>query len=163
MTVEELVIKHVTWLRKKALRYYNDRHDADDLASETIYKCLSHAKLFDSERSFKPWAITIMENIYKTQYNRRRCVLFTGCPDFDIFFGVESSDQRASVNRILSIVRECSRKSCCIESVMLYAKGYTYEEIADIVGITIGTVKSRVYAGRKLLSEYLERQYVSKR
>lgn len=156
MNIEELVVKHAAWIRKKARRYYSDEYEADDLASETIYKCLSQGKRFDSERSFKPWALTIMENTYITQYNRRRCVLFTGLDDYDPYSESESADQRASVQRILSVIRECARKSCCIDCVLLYAKGYSYDEIADIEGIPVGTVKSRVAAGRKMLREALD-------
>jgi len=46
--------------------------------------------------------------------------------------------------------------SCCIECVLLYAKGYSYDEIAERIGIPVGTVKSRVSAGRKMLREALD-------
>lgn len=156
MDVESLVVEHAAWIRRRARRYYADGFDADDLASETICKCLSHAGSFKSGMSFKPWAAVIMENTYITQYNRRRCVLFTGYDEYDPFESAEYADQRASVNRILSIIRECNRKSCCIECVLLYAKGYDYNDIARMVGIPVGTVKSRVAAGRKMLREALD-------
>ena len=119
MNIEDLVVKHAGWIRRKARRYYADEFDADDLASETIYKCLSQARRFNHDMSFKPWALAIMENTYITQYNRRKCVLFTDYEDYDPYIGEEYADQRASVNRILSIVRDCGRKSCCIECVLL--------------------------------------------
>ena len=156
MNIEDLVVKHAGWIRRKARRYYAAEFDADDLASETIYKCLSQARRFNHDMSFKPWALAIMENTYITQYNRRKCVLFTDYEDDDPYMGEEYADQRASVNRILSIVRDCGRKSCCIESVLLYAKGYSYDEIAEKIGIPVGTVKSRVSAGRKMLREALD-------
>lgn len=153
MNIENLIVEHAGWIRRKARRYYADDNDADDLASETIYKCLCNARRFDSGMSFKPWALAIMENTYITQYNRRRCVLFTGYDEYDPYLGDEYADQRASVNRILSIVRDCGRKSRCIECVLLYAKGFSYEEIAAKIGIPVGTVKSRVSAGRKMLRD----------
>lgn len=156
MNIESLVVKYAGWIRRKARNYYSDEFDADDLASETIYKCLSQGRRFDTDRSFKPWALTIMENTFKTQYNRRRCVLFTGYEDYDPYTSGEFSDQRASINRILSIVRDCGRQSCCIECVLLYAKGYSYDEISEQIGIPVGTVKSRISAGRKILREALE-------
>lgn len=156
MNIEELVVKHAGWIRKKARRYYSDEYDADDLASETIYKCLSQARRFDSEKSFKPWALAIMENTFKTQYNRRKCVLFTDYDDYDPYIGDDYADQRAAINRILSIVRDCGRKTRCIECVLLYAKGYSYDEIAEMIDIPVGTVKSRVSAGRKMLREALD-------
>lgn len=156
MNIEDLVVKHAGWIRRKARRYYTDEFDADDLASETIYKCLSQARRFKHDMSFKPWALAIMENTYITQYNRRKCVLFTDYEDYDPYIGDDYADPRASVNRILSIVRDCGRKSCCIECVLLYAKGYSYDEIAEKIGIPVGTVKSRVSAGRKMLREALD-------
>ncbi len=151
MSIEDEVVRHAAWLRSRARRYYDDEYDADDLASETIYKCLSQGRNFDNRRSFKPWALTIMENTFKTQYNRRKCVLFTGYDELTQGCGFDYTDQRASVNRILSVIIEYSRKSCCINSVLLYAKGYSYDEISVIEGIPVGTVKSRVSAGRKML------------
>lgn len=151
MNIEELVIEHAAWIHQKALRYEADRYEADDLASETIYKCLSQGSRFDTSRSFKPWALTIMENTYITRYNRRRCVLFTGIDDFDPHSDSDSADQLVSVRRILSVIRQCARQSCCIDSVILYAKGYSYDEISVMEGIPIGTVKSRVAAGRKMI------------
>lgn len=156
MNIDELVVKYSGWIRRKARWYYSNEDDADDLAGETIYKCLSHGKRFDTERAFLPWVKTIMENTYITQYNRRRCVLFTGLDDSDPYQASETAEQVAEVNRILEIIEDCGKKSCCIECVMLYAKGYSYDEIAGIVGIPTGTVKSRVAAGRKMLREELE-------
>lgn len=155
MDLEDLVVMHAGWIKKKARYYYVDEADADDLASETIYKCLSQRDRFDASRSFKPWAHTIMENIYKMQYNRRKCVLFTGYDEIGTALSDISSDQRSIVRLMLSIIRECVRKSCCIECVLLYAKGYDYAEIAVKTGIPVGTVKSRIAAGRKILRNAL--------
>lgn len=47
-------------------------------------------------------------------------------------------------------------KSCGIESVMLYAMGFSYEEISMKTGVPEGTVKSRVHLGRKMLRRTLE-------
>lgn len=156
MELEELVVKHSGWIRKKARYYYSDETDADDLASETIYKCLCQKDRFDTRRSFKPWAQTIMENTFKVQYNRRKCVLFTGYDEIGTALSDLRSDQRAIVARMYSIIRDCMRRSCCIECVLLYAKGYDYSEIAAKVGIPIGTVRSRIYTGRKFLQKALK-------
>ena len=96
-----------------------------------------------------------MENTYITQYNRRKCVLFTGLDGYDSCGGGDRTDQLASVSRILSVIRECGRKSKCIECVLLYAKGYSYDEISCMLNIPIGTVKSRISSGRKILRDNL--------
>ena len=81
MDIGELVVRHVDWIRRQARFYYTNEEDADDLASETIYKCLNQGRLFDPGRNFKPWIVAIMSNTYITQYNRRRCVMFTRIDD----------------------------------------------------------------------------------
>lgn len=156
MDVEDLVVRHAEWIRQKAHRYYSDEADADDLASETIYKCLSNARRFDTSMSFRPWALAIMANTYITLYNRRRCVLFTGIDGHDTY-SCERADQRAAVRRLLSVIRRTARTSRSVESVLLYARGYSYDEIAAMEGIPVGTVKSRVATGRRLLRRALER------
>ena len=152
MDIGELVACHAGWIRKTAGRFFRDSPDADDLASETICRILSNGERFNHARSFKPWAYTVMANIFRTQYARRRCVLFTGydCRE-TICSGVESADQMAAVTGIVEIINECSRKSKCIECVVLYAEGYTYDEIARMLNIPVGTVRSRISSGRKLL------------
>ncbi len=66
------------------------------------------------------------------------------------------ADQEMAISHILSIVRECARKSVAIECVILYAKGYNYDEISKMLGIPKGTVMSRISNGRKMLREALE-------
>ena len=157
MDIGEHVVRHVDWIRRQARFYYTNEEDADDLASETIYKCLNQGRLFDPGRNFKPWIVAIMSNTYITQYNRRRCVMFTRIDDddYDIYAARDRADERASLESIVSVIRKCARKSCCIECVLLYAKGFSYDEIAKMVDIPTGTVKSRIAAGRKILHEAL--------
>lgn len=155
MTVEDLVVKHARWIKNRARYYYSNDYDADDLASETIYKCLSQADKFNPNRSFKPWVVSIMENTYITQYNRRKCVLFTNYEGTYPYLSYDNADQMASVNQILEIIERCKLRSRCIDSVLLYADGYNYDEIAEIVKIPVGTVKSRISAGRKIIREEL--------
>lgn len=156
MGVEELVVKNIGWIRNKARHYCDNGDDADDLAGETICKCLSNARRFDTSMSFRPWALAIMANTYITRYNRRRCVLFTGIDGHDTY-SCERADQRAAVRRLLSVIRRTARTSRSVESVLLYARGYSYDEIAAMEGIPVGTVKSRVATGRRLLRRTLER------
>lgn len=155
MTVEELVVKHAGWIKRRARYYYSNPLDADDLASETIYKCLSQAKRFNHDRSFKPWVVSIMGNTYITQYNRRRCVLFSDYEESYPYPDLDNTDQILYVNQIMETIERCKLRSKCIDCVLMYADGYNYDEIAEIVKIPVGTVKSRISAGRKIIREEL--------
>lgn len=157
MSIDDLVVKHAGWIRTKARQYCVDETDADDLASDTIVRILSQAEKYNPKKSFKPWALTVMANIFKTQYNRKKCVMFTSLQEMNPSCDQSYADQLASVNRISEMIEKCQKVSeKCVESVMLYAEGFSYEEIAELKGIPVGTVRSRIAAGRKLLHIYLE-------
>ncbi len=161
MSVEELVVQNAVWISQTARLFYSDSQDADDLAGETIYKCLNQSHTFNLSRSFKPWALTVMRNTYISQYNRRKCVLFTDYECHDTC-GSDYADQYVIIKNILDIINECSQISCCIECVMLYAQGYNYKEIAEIIGISVEIVRSRLAGGRKVLAKALKYSRVSK-
>ncbi len=156
MKIEHLVVDNISWLRKKAQIFCPNEFDAEDLASETIEKILRSQDRFDSRKDFRPWALTVMRNTFITQYNRRKCVPFTGMDDDYSYASPYSADQELMISQILSTVRECAKKSVAIECVILYAKGYNYEEISKMLGIPKGTVMSRISNGRKMLRDALE-------
>ncbi len=156
MDVERLVVENIAWLRRKAHLYCPNDFDAEDLAEETIEKILRSRDRFDSRKDFRPWALIIMRNTFITRYNRLKCVPFTGMDDDYTYTSPYLADQEMAISHILSIVRECARKSVAIECVILYAKGYNYDEISKMLVIPKGTVMSRISNGRKMLREALE-------
>ena len=156
MDIDSLVVDNLLWLKRKAQQFcYND-FDIEDLVSETIEKMLVSRYRFDSRKDFRPWAMIIMRNTFITQYNRRKCLPFVGMDEEYMYASPYTADQEIAVSRIISIIRDCARKSVAIECVMLYAKGYNYDEIAQILGIPIGTVMSRISNGRKMIRAALE-------
>lgn len=155
MKIEQLVVENMSWLRHKAQLYYENRYDAEDLAGETIEKILKSKDRFDSRKDFRPWALTVMHNTFITQYNRRKCVAFTGLEKEYSYASAYLADQEAAIRNILSAIRKCARKSVAVECVILYAKGYSYEEISRLLGIPKGTVMSRISNGRKMLRDFL--------
>lgn len=158
MNIERLVVENSGWLRVKARHYYTNPVLADDLAGETIYKILRSKDRFDGNRAFRPWALRIMANTFITDYNRRQCLPFISLDDeYVTCVCDESADQLMRLNTVWRVIAESRRRSVNIECVLLYAKGYDYEEISQMQGIPVGTVRSRISNGRRMLREELER------
>lgn len=155
MKIEHLVVDNLCWLRRKAHKYYSDPSDAEDLASETIEKIIAGKDKFDPRKSFRPWALAVMQNTFITQYNRRKCLPFTSMDEDYPFTSPYLADQELAIRNIMEAVSECAARSIAIECVMLYAKGYTYEEISAMLTIPIGTVMSRISNGRRMLRHAL--------
>lgn len=154
--LSDMAVENLEWIRRKARYYCKNIHEAEDLASETVCKVLGHPERFDGTRNFKPWVLAIMANTYITWYNRRRCILFAGYDSMRTAISEERADDNVTIDTLLAIIRMASCKSANIECVVLYAKGYSYPEIADMTGIPTGTVKSRIANGRRLLRKMLD-------
>ena len=156
MRFDDVVVGHIGWIARVAFRFYKNKADADDLAQETLYRIYANREKFNNARDFKPWALTVMTNIVKTQYARKECVPFVGMDDnFDALSGFRT-DSLTNYNDILETIHRSARVSVGVQCVMLYAEGYSYDEIAEILGIKSGTVKSRVAAGRVAIRAALE-------
>ena len=147
---DSLLTANLGWLRKAAHRFCRGE-EAEDLAAECAYKLLKARDAFDESMAFKPWALAVMRNTWVSQ--ARRAKMFADeAADAQSPYGAESL---AEVGEIAQAIGRCASKSRCVNSAVLYAKGYSYEEIAEIEGVGIGTVKSRINAARKLIAKEL--------
>lgn len=156
MKVEDLVVQYAGWIRRHAFKYYSTPAEADDLASETILRALDNQEKYNPDYRFTTWVSAIMKNTYITEYNRRLCVSFDEFQEYShstLDMGVEET---FCVRNIRDTIHRLARKSINMECLQYYADGYSYQEIADIVGISIGTVKSRIANGRKMLRDALD-------
>lgn len=156
MRFDDAVVGHIGWIARVAFRFYKNKADADDLAQETLYRIYANREKFNNARDFKPWALTIMTNIVKTQHARGKCVAFVGMDDDFDTLSTGCADSLANYNDILEAIHRCARVSVGVQCMMLYAEGYSYDEIADLSGIRPGTVKSRIAAGRAVIRAALE-------
>lgn len=140
-----------------AKKFCCNQQDAEDLAGETVYKMLSNRQKFDFSKPIEPWCLAVMQNTYITQYNRKALIRFVDYVDAGVLQQHSSCCASSLIlaHEILSVIRRCSRRSCCIESVVYSAKGYSYDEISEILQIPVGTVRSRIALARTMLSREL--------
>ncbi len=156
MRFDDVVIGHLGWIARIAFRFCKNKCDADDLAQETLCRIYANRMKFDNARDFKPWALTVMTNLFKTQRARKECVPFMALAD-DLDTPASSmADNLANYNDILEAVRRSSRVAVGVQCVLLYAEGYSYDEISGMLGIRTGTVKSRIAAGRAAIRNALD-------
>lgn len=155
MHFDDVVVGHLAWIAMTAFRFCKNKPDADDLAQDTLYKLFANRDRYNASRDFKPWALTIMTNIIKTQFaRRRRMPLVELCEGFEAISPI-MADSLTNYNDILDAVRRGADRCVGVECVLLYSEGFSYDEIADIVGIKTGTVKSRIAAGRAAVLDAL--------
>lgn len=151
MDFENEVARLRPWLHGLAHRYYREVEDMEDLVSETICKALQNKNKYNGEKALKPWLETIMQNTYITLYNRARNVQFVRCDAEWVGVSQESAEEYAELRDMLDIINRCRGKSLCVDSLLKYMEGYSYEEIGNLYRIPVGTVRSRISAARSLI------------
>lgn len=158
----ELVHRYDKRLQNFVYRTVGDRERAEDLIQETFVRVYRHLHRFDQTRKFSTWIYTIAGNLAKNELrNRSRnpLVLFqalvknweadyrplewedpTTRPD-DLY---RKRFLREKVNEAVAMLPEHHR----VVFVLRELHGKTYEEIAEITGCNLGTVKSRLNRAR---------------
>lgn len=149
------------FLNRFAVRLTQDSSAAKDLVQETTYRALSNCERFEPGTNFKAWIATIMRNTFISAYRkRRRAPQYVGT-----VAAVAECKQPRAINAGPSnlSLREMEAKlrrlsPIYAEPFTLYYSGYRYEEIAQLMDLPLGTVKSRIFTARKRLKSMLREQ-----
>ncbi len=144
-----------------AKKLTSNEDDAYDLVQETNYKALLFREKFVHHTNFKAWLFTIMKNIFINNYRRTRKAqtFIVKTDNLNYIHGkIESfpvaPDSELRESEILEVVKTLEDEQRI--PFEMHTQGYKYKEIADELDISIGTVKSRIFFGRKKLMERLE-------
>lgn len=156
MNFEDELVRLLPWMSGLAGRYCADKMDAEDLVGETVLKLIANRNRFDIRKPLKPWCEAIMQNTYITCYNRSQIVRFVRSDTTWSAVSDNHANDSAYVRDILEAISRCRMKSCCVDCLIRYSEGYSYGEISDMLGIPVGTVRSRISFARMLLHKELE-------
>jgi len=148
--------RSIPHLRAFARTLCGCRDRADDLAQETLMKAWAARDRYVAGTSFRAWTFTILRNLYFGQIRRER---FVGEYDEAVAErvlycqgGQESTMEAMDVLRALATLPAAQREVLVLVSI----GNVSYEEIAEICGVAMGTVKSRIARARAALSAALE-------
>jgi len=153
-----LVGRYKDRLMNFVFRYVGDYNDADDILQETFIRLYVKKEAYAPVAKFSTWLYTIAANLAKTRALRRRLweskkgvseLAESGKPaDIQADDAIRHEIIQRALNRIPAKYREVVLL-CDIQEL-------TYEEVAEAIGINIGTVKSRLNRGRSKLKELLK-------
>ncbi|CAN5672912.1 sigma-70 family RNA polymerase sigma factor [soil metagenome] len=164
---EELVVRYQTRLLNFIYRTVGDRERAEDLVQEVFIRVYRHLHRFDRSKKFSTWAYTIASNLAKNELrNRSRnpLVLFQqvkkNWEDEDRPLEFEDSSTRPDdmyrKRHLRQVVEDSVAKLPEHHRdvfVLRELEGKSYEEIAEITGCNLGTVKSRLNRARNSFAE----------
>ncbi len=150
-------------LHSFALRLCGNEQYSRDLVQETMLKACKYFRGYEAGTNCKAWLFQICKNSYFNEYRRSRYE-----PMSVDFQNEEKSDERMfqiplvdntvgehhsaffgdEVTSSLESIPEDYQTAVLLSDV----EGYTYEEIAEFMRVPIGTIRSRIHRGRKMLA-----------
>lgn len=170
--LEVLIQRYESPLFNYLFRYLGNREAAEDVFQASFLQVYSKSDQFDPSKKFKPWLYTVATNQaidYQRRNHRKTTISLdvsyggdddesTGSlqeilesAEKDPSFSMDTAEQaqrvRDAVNELPDILRETVN--------LVYFEDLKYKDAADILGVPVGTVKSRLHAAMKKLAEKL--------
>ncbi len=164
---EKELLPHVGALQTFAYHLTYNQEDADDLVQETYLKAYRFIDKYEQGTNAKAWLFKILKNAYINEY-RKRVKQPTKVDFEEIVTYHDTDDDRISGYSDLreeiflhmmgdEVTTAINSLPIDFRTVILLCdiEGFTYEEIASIIDVPIGTVRSRLFRARNLLKEKL--------
>ncbi len=170
---EILVQRYKNPLTNFVFRFLGDYEICADVVQETMIKVFRYKDTYSSVAKFSTWIYTIAGNLARTEYRRQRRRSFFSISDYgdeskqydipDESYRpdkiTDSGIKEEIIQKALLKVKPVYREAVVLRDI----QGLSYEEIAEILGVNEGTVKSRINRGRAVLQELLKDIYKDSR
>jgi RNA polymerase sigma-70 factor, ECF subfamily len=156
--LEELVRRHRDTAYRVALRICLNSADAEDAAQEALVRAWRALPRFRGEAAFSTWLYRIVTNVALSTVRRRREqptgeLLEPAGPDLDPATAAEGRDKLAAAWRVLATLTPEQRACWVLREV----EGLSYDELADVLALSLPAVKSRLFRARSEISTALDR------
>ncbi|MBI4420321.1 MAG: sigma-70 family RNA polymerase sigma factor [Gemmatimonadetes bacterium] len=161
---EREALPHLDTVYRVALRLTGDVARAEDLVQDTMLKAFRSWHQYQSGTNVRAWLLTILRNTFINDYRRERhrgqTVDLSEAEAFSLFPEVQEQDPAGrffdqilddEVLRAMDELPEEFREAVVLSDL----EGLPYQEIAEITGVPVGTVKSRLFRARRALQRRL--------
>ena len=159
-TWDEVVREHSPRVYRLAYRLAGNQQDAEDLTQETFVRVFRSLADY-TPGTFEGWLHRITTNLFLDQARRKSKIRFDALaedaetripsrgvtPDVAVMDGLFDDDVEAALAALPPDFRAAV--------VLCDIEGLSYEEIADVLGLKLGTVRSRIHRGRSMLRKAL--------
>lgn len=164
---EKEFMPFATSLYNFAFRLSMDEDDASDLVQDTYLKAYRFFNSYQPGTNAKAWLFRILKNTFINEFRRKsKLPIKVDYQDVESYYNSDDVDEPATTDLRSETVRELlgdevakALNSIDVDFrtviVLCDIEGFTYEEMAKILDIPIGTVRSRLHRARQLLKQQL--------
>ena len=142
----DIVAQHADSVYRLAYRLSGNQHDAEDLTQETFMRVFRSIKNYQPG-TFEGWLHRITTNLFLDMVRHRSKISMESLPeDYERVLGTDMTPEQ-----VYSLAPDFK-----VAVVLCDVMGMSYDEIADTLGVKMGTVRSRIHRGRSQLRAALE-------
>ena len=153
--IREAMLAAIPSLRTFAISLARNTDYADDLVQDTLLRAWANIDRFQPGTNLNAWLFTILRNALYSQYRKAKREVSDPDGSYAAHLGTgpeqnakcDFQDMRAALAKLPIDQREAL--------LLIVAEGLSYEDTAQVCGVAIGTIKSRVHRARMHLAELL--------
>jgi RNA polymerase sigma-70 factor, ECF subfamily len=154
-----------------ALRFTRNRADAEDLVQDAALLAFRGFGSFEPGSSFRAWFFRIMTNAFFSKYRKRKRqgteIDLEDAPDLHLYcqtaaLGLHGRSEDPASLLMSRLATEHVEEAIAalpeeyrVAAALYFVEDFSYQEIADMVGVPVGTIRSRIHRGRRLLQKAL--------
>lgn len=170
---EREFMPHIDSMYNFAYKLAADEEDAKDLVQDTYLKAFRFISSFEQGTNAKAWLFRILKNSFINEYRKRskqpskidyqevETVYNSEDVNYSVTVDLRSETMQNRIGDEVTNALNSLAVDFRIVIILCDLEGFTYEEMAKILDIPIGTVRSRLHRARNLLKEKLQEYAVS--
>ena len=155
----EIVARHQARVFYMGLKFFHNRHDAEDYAQEVFLKTFEKLRTFKAEVPFASWLNKIAYNMAVNQYHKRKRAhveVALPCEPQDTSLSPETrllrGELREKVRKVLKKIPDIYKPVINLH----FFEGLSYPEISRTLSIPVNTIKSHVFRAKQLIRQRLD-------
>ncbi len=152
--LDQLVERYLRPIHSVVASYMSQAADVDDVVQETFMRAIAGISSYSASRPFAPWLYEVARNTAKRRLTsgvRHQTELLSGDEPHNLDAGPDDHAQRSEIRRhvdaAMADLPEQQRTAFRLHDV----DGFTTAEVAVLMGLTTGTVRSHVHYARRTL------------
>ena len=164
---ERVALPHLSQLYTAAVYLTKDKTEAENLVQDSYLRAFRFFDKFQPGTNCKAWLLSIVRHLFINRcWQKKREAEFVGCAEVKrVYESMVEQEVRADPESLLfskqtyvDIERALKKlpEEFCTALALVAVEGLTYQEAAEAIGCPIGTIRSRVSRGRRLLQVRLK-------
>ena len=153
----ELVDQYKSYAFTIALRIVDERADAEEIAQDGFVKAFNYLRTFNRQARFSTWLYRIVFNT-AISYKRKNRLITEAIENKHVEnperadAGIERNDKTVFIGQALKKLNDADQ----LAIQLFYIKEFSLEEVADLMGQNVNTIKVRIHRARQRLADELK-------